>query len=44
MSILATSIGTLQLARVVDNAELSDRILTAGANAARALAALSAAA
>lgn len=44
MSIFATLIGTLQLAGAVDNSELSDRILTAGANAARALAALGAAA
>jgi TetR/AcrR family transcriptional repressor of nem operon len=39
LSIFATLIGTLQLARAVDNAELSDRILIEGANAARALAA-----
>jgi len=38
MSIFATLIGTLQLARAVDRPELSDRILAAGANAARALA------
>jgi NAD(P)-dependent dehydrogenase (short-subunit alcohol dehydrogenase family) len=44
IAIFATLIGTLQLARAVDNAEVSDRILTVGANAARALAALSAAA
>lgn len=41
MSIFATLIGALQLARAVDNIELSDRILAVGANAARALAALS---
>lgn len=35
MSIFATLIGTLQLARTVDDAELSDRILAAGAEAAR---------
>ncbi|UVK49551.1 TetR/AcrR family transcriptional regulator (plasmid) [Mesorhizobium sp. AR07] len=35
--ILATLIGTLQLARAVDGTELSDRILAAGANAAKAL-------
>lgn len=40
ISIFATLIGTLQLARTVDDAELSDRILTIGANAARGLAAL----
>jgi AcrR family transcriptional regulator len=44
ISIFATLIGALQLARAIDNAELSDRILTVGANAARALAALRAAA
>lgn len=38
MSIFATLIGTLQLARTVDDAELSNRILAAGADAARALA------
>ena len=44
ISIFALLIGTLQLARAVDNAELSDRVLAGGANAARTLAALSAAA
>jgi NAD(P)-dependent dehydrogenase (short-subunit alcohol dehydrogenase family) len=43
-AIAATLIGTLQLARAVDNAEVSDHILTVGANAAHALAALAAAA
>jgi TetR/AcrR family transcriptional regulator, transcriptional repressor for nem operon len=38
ISIFATLIGTLQLARAVDDAELSDRILAAGADAARILA------
>ena len=38
MSIFATLIGTLQLARTVDDAELSNRILAAGADAARTLA------
>jgi TetR/AcrR family transcriptional repressor of nem operon len=33
----ATLIGTLQLARAVDSANLSDRILAAGAAAARAI-------
>src|SRR5207302_100038 len=37
-AIYATLLGTLQLARAVEGTELSDRILTAGANAARALA------
>ncbi|TGP89838.1 MULTISPECIES: TetR/AcrR family transcriptional regulator [unclassified Mesorhizobium] len=36
--ILATLIGALQLARAVEGAELSDRILAAGADAARSLA------
>lgn len=36
-SVYATLIGTLQLARAVEGAELSDRILAAGADAARAL-------
>ncbi|SFO66375.1 transcriptional regulator, TetR family [Mesorhizobium sp. NFR06] len=35
--ILATLIGALQLARAVEETELSDRILAAGANAARAM-------
>jgi hypothetical protein len=38
LAIFATLVGTLQLARAVDSADLSDRILTAGARAARALA------
>ena len=38
MSIFATLIGALQLARAVDDADLSASILAAGANAARALA------
>ncbi len=37
-ALYATLIGTLQLARTVEGTELSDRILTAGADAARALA------
>ena len=37
MSVYATLIGTLQLARAVEGTELSDRILAAGADAARAL-------
>ena len=37
-SIYATIIGTLQLARAVEGTELSDRILAAGADAARTLA------
>ena len=37
LSILATVIGTLELARAVTGAALSDRILAAGADAARAL-------
>ena len=37
MGVFATLIGTLQLARAVDGTELSDRILAAGAEAARAL-------
>ncbi|MER8376758.1 TetR/AcrR family transcriptional regulator [Mesorhizobium sp. M1409] len=37
MAVFATLIGSLQLARTVDDAELSDRILTAGAEAARTL-------
>ncbi|UCI21889.1 TetR/AcrR family transcriptional regulator [Mesorhizobium sp. B2-1-8] len=36
--IFATLIGTLQLARAVEGADLSDRILAAGADAARSLA------
>jgi TetR/AcrR family transcriptional repressor of nem operon len=36
-SVYATLIGTLQLARAVEGTELSDRILAAGADAARAL-------
>jgi AcrR family transcriptional regulator len=44
IAIFTTLIGTMQLARAVDNAEVSDRILTVGANAARALAALGTAA
>ena len=36
-SVYATLIGTLQLARAVEGVELSDRILAAGADAARAL-------
>lgn len=38
IAMFATLIGTLQLARAVDDAELSDRILAAGADAARILA------
>jgi TetR/AcrR family transcriptional repressor of nem operon len=38
LAIYATLIGTLQLARAVDSNDLSDRILAAGANAARSLA------
>lgn len=38
MVIYATLVGTLQLARTVGDAELSDRILAAGADAARKLA------
>jgi AcrR family transcriptional regulator len=38
MSVYATLIGTLQLARAVEGTDLSDRILAAGADAARALA------
>lgn len=38
IAIFALLIGTLQLARAVDDTELSDRILAAGADAARALA------
>ena len=38
LSIYATIIGTLQLARAVEGTELSDRILAAGAEATRALA------
>lgn len=38
LSIYATIIGTLQLSRAVEGTELSDRILAAGAEAARALA------
>lgn len=38
MAIFATLVGTLQLARTVDDPELSDRILAAGAAAARSLA------
>jgi hypothetical protein len=38
ISIFATLIGALQLARAVDNVELSDRILVLGADAARVLA------
>src|SRR4051794_16867013 len=37
MSLYATLIGTLQLARAVEGTELSDRILVAGAHAARTL-------
>ena len=37
LSIYATVIGALQLARAVEGTELSDRILAAGADAARAL-------
>ncbi|WP_217577780.1 TetR/AcrR family transcriptional regulator [Mesorhizobium sp. GbtcB19] len=37
LGIFATLIGALQLARAVDGMELSDRILAAGADAARAL-------
>jgi TetR/AcrR family transcriptional repressor of nem operon len=40
MSLYATLIGTLQLARAVEGTELSDRILEAGADAARTLAGL----
>lgn len=38
LAIYATLVGTLQLARAVDGTELSDRILAAGAKAARTLA------
>ena len=38
ISIFATPIGTLQRARAVDDAEPSNRILAAGAEAARTLA------
>lgn len=38
ISIFASLFGTLQLARAVDDTDLSDRILAAGADAARALA------
>jgi hypothetical protein len=38
LSVYATLVGTLQLARAVEGTDLSDRILAAGANAARALA------
>jgi AcrR family transcriptional regulator len=41
MSLYATLIGTLQLARAVEGTELSDRILAAGADAARAVAGIS---
>lgn len=37
LAIYATLVGTLQLARAVDGTELSDRILAAGAKAARTL-------
>jgi TetR/AcrR family transcriptional regulator, transcriptional repressor for nem operon len=37
LGVYATLIGTLQLARAVEGTELSDRILAAGADAARAL-------
>jgi TetR/AcrR family transcriptional regulator, transcriptional repressor for nem operon len=37
LGIFATLIGTLQLSRAVEGTELSDRILVAGADAARAL-------
>jgi len=37
IAMFATLIGTLQLARAVDSADLSDRILAAGAAAARAI-------
>ena len=37
MSVYATLIGTLQLARAVEGTDLSDRILAAGTKAARAL-------
>ena len=37
LGVLATLIGALQLARAVEGPELSDRILAAGADAARAL-------
>jgi hypothetical protein len=37
LGIYATLIGTLQLARAVNGTELSDRILAAGADAAREL-------
>lgn len=37
LAFFATMIGTLQLARVADNAEMSDRILAVGRQAARAL-------
>jgi AcrR family transcriptional regulator len=42
ISIFATLIGTLQLARAVDDVELSARILATGANAARQLAGIAA--
>ena len=38
LAIYATLVGTLQLARAVDGTDLSDRILAAGAKAARTLA------
>jgi len=37
VALLATCIGTLQIARAVDSAELSDRILAAGREAAKTL-------
>ena len=37
LGVFATLIGALQLARAVEGTELSDRILAAGADAARAL-------
>ncbi len=37
LGVFATLIGALQLARAVDGTDLSDRILAAGADAARAL-------
>ena len=37
MGVYATLIGTLQLARAVEGTDLSDRILKAGADAARLL-------
>ena len=37
MALLATCIGTLQIARAVDGAEMSDRILAAGREAARTI-------